>query len=144
MVILINKTSPIKISLIVCTSSVIFSLIYYNQTLSVFTRRVIIISFSSGIMILFCYCASLCSHETSTKPSTSYLTISIMLIILTLRVILFKSPITVNNRTTPTFLKASLMQNSRLLIFLIAVVIIVIITINERIYDPQKKIIKTY
>lgn len=140
--IIVNKTSPMKLALMVCVMSVLLSFIYYTQTISLFTRRVVIISFSSGIIILFCYCASLCSYETSTKPQTP---IHIaMVVVLIMGLLIFKLPINTNTRTTPTFLKACLVETSRLLVFLIGVVILVIITINKAIFNPQKKIIKSY
>lgn len=138
---IINKSSPLKISLMVCLTSVIMGVIFYTKTNSVFAGTTIIISFSSGIIVIFCYCASLCRFETSTKSINNKTIIIAFTLILTSRILYFNQPHTNNPQLAS---RSSIVHSYSTLLLLIGVVIIIMIRINIRIFKPRKKIIKTY
>ena len=112
--------------------SLITSIISYFNLNSIFTISAIILSFSSGIIILFSYCALITIYEEKIKNKTGILIFIIILIIIfssqtNLYITEYKK--TLENSISPSFLTIA-----------IILILISIICINKRILNPQKSL----
>lgn len=133
------KNSPIKTSIIVCILSIVVRIICYCISKSVFPSACIIISFSSGIIIMFSYCASTCNYEASRDKNNKT---SVIIAALMFRLIIRNNE--TNNYSTWNLEKSFIITSSINLLILIIYVVLIMCAINFCLLSPRKKIIKTY
>lgn len=134
-----QKNSPIKTCIVICILSILIRISCYITSKSLFPTVRIIISFSSGIIIIFSYCASICNYEATTNKD-----IRLILIIIITTITLIFSKAELNNNQTSNLEKSCIITSSINLVILMFCVIIIIYAINICILSPRKKIIKSY
>jgi len=135
-ILMVTLLSPIKVAFSVTTLSVIVRLISYSARSSVFPASAITISFSSGIIILFCYCAIITSFERKRYRKLILGTLVVALPV-TLRI--------TENLNLSRVAKTSInLRVSPLLARAIGVILVCIVSINSRIFSPSKSIISSY
>lgn len=118
---ILKPLNPMKASMALIGTSLWVATMVYSQTLSVFCSASLVISYSSGIIILFSY-ASLITNQESKKKSR----------LMPLRLILLLLLDTSNiNHPRKTRLDLSIIRNSILLVIIIIVVIVTIKAINS-------------
>mgnify|MGYP006868323950 CR=1 FL=1 len=134
MIILVFLT-PIKLAFLITIISILVSIECYEATNSIFFSRRVVISFSSGIIIIICYTALISNFESKNKNLRA------IVILLALTII-----IVTPKKITNVLFKSTTTQpiNSILIIFLIFMVIMSIKAINQRLFNPSKSIISSY
>ena len=131
-----NSLSPIKLSLTVIIASIIVRVsVVVRRRISV-APSAIVISFSSGIMILFCYCAAMSYYERKEKQNAIYL---IILATLSLVAALEENMI----ETTENNIRI-VERYRQFLTVAIALVLVSIVAVNKRIYNKKKSLRRTY
>lgn len=131
-----NSLSPIKLSLTVIIASIIVRVsVVVRRRISV-APSAIVISFSSGIMILFCYCAAMSYYERKEKQNAIYL---IILATLSLVAALEENMI----ETTENNIRI-VERYRQFLTVAIALVLVTIVAVNKRIYNKKKSLRRTY
>lgn len=130
-----SNLSPIKMAFSITLWSIGVRVIGYLIRLSVFPSSGVIISFSSGIIILFCYCAIINNFEKKNKNNTYILIIPLLLI-----GALWNREITSigNNRWVVRFIQSPFLCRA------ILIVVVSIIRINKALFNPSKTLHTTY
>nr|YP_009192674.1 NADH dehydrogenase subunit 6 [Tyrophagus longior]ALP46623.1 NADH dehydrogenase subunit 6 [Tyrophagus longior] len=67
--ILLTNLSPLKLALTMTVTSMVVSVLAFSLSLSVFPSAGILISFSSGMMVVFCYCAMMANYSQKSSKS---------------------------------------------------------------------------
>jgi len=127
--------SPIKVAFSVTTTSILIRLTAYINRSSVFPRSGIIISFSSGIIILFCYCAILTRYERKNYRNK---------IIITLTITCFTIIAIREKEGLTNIITANIINISPFLVIAIAVIILSMVCINKTMFTPTKSLITSY
>ena len=131
-----NSLSPIKLSLTVIIASIIVRVsVVVRRRISV-APSAMVISFSSGIIILFCYCAAMSYYERKEKQNAIYL---IILATLSLVAALEENMI----ETTENSIRI-VERYRQFLTVAIALVLVTIVAVNKRIYNKKKSLRRTY
>lgn len=134
----INQSrSPFKLSLFLTITRTLIRGILYLMCNSIFIPCSLIISFSSGIIILFLYC-SLCSTY-ERKNNLKINTIISVTIIITLALYIPEEKYMYSLEKT-----INITRFSYSLVFVMFIVIISIKCINMSFFNPTKKIIQSY
>nr|YP_009560919.1 NADH dehydrogenase subunit 6 [Trouessartia rubecula]QAB47271.1 NADH dehydrogenase subunit 6 [Trouessartia rubecula] len=134
------SSNPLKLSLFLTYMSIIMGISSYLFTNSILTITITVISFSSGMMILFSYCSIMCNYEekSSQKKISYFAIIPLTLIsILTLSTFTNSHPVSMGKMTTETFYTNSL-------IFMMFMVIVSMVAINISFFNPTKKFMMSY
>jgi len=133
--------SPTKTSFFVVLTSLLVRVAAYSATSTVFPSARIAISFSSGMMILFCYCALMGGQEGKALKNRR---IGLVL----LAVLLGPLTVTVGESFGSTrnskLLAITNMAYSPVLGVAMAVVVLAIVGINKSIYSPEKALTRSY
>lgn len=129
--------SPIKIAFSITIASIIVRIIAYWPTSSVYPSCGVIISFSSGIIILFCYCAIINTHEKTPRKKKTILTGLIITIIL----FRIENQTIIESNTRKIKIVTPL---STIPIAAIGVIILTMFCINKRIFSPRKRLSFSY
>lgn len=128
--------TPTKIAFLLTIFSIIIRMLIYSSTASVFCARAVMISFSSGIMVVLCYCSISSNFERKNLLKITELTaVSITLLLLTIRKIKYR----VNQEIT-----MKIFINSVIVALIIIVILIAVKAVNINILNPTKSIILTY
>jgi hypothetical protein len=127
--------SPVKIAFFTTILSILVSISAYPIRISVFPPSAVVISFSSGIIILFCYCAIITTHERKNSKNN-------IMILITTTIVLFST----KRETThsPTSTKIITTLASPFIWIAIAIIILAIVCINKSMYSPIKTLVQTY
>lgn len=134
----INQSrSPFKLSLFLTITRTLIRGVLYLMCNSIFIPCSLIISFSSGIIILFLYC-SLCSTY-ERKNNLKINTIISVTIIITLALYIPEEKYMYSLEKT-----INITRFSYSLVFVMFIVIISIKCINMSFFNPTKKIIQSY
>lgn len=134
---LIPLISPIKVAFAITTASLLVRITAYSIRMSVFPRAGVVISFSSGIMILFCYCAIITNYERK-NTTRKILIISTVILVIALQT-------TRNNtQTSNNTATGRILRSSPFLLLGIIVIVVAMVCINKVMYSPKKAIISTY
>ena len=134
---LVPLISPIKVAFSVTLRSVLIGVAAYSISSAVFPTSGVIISFSSGIIILFCYCAIITNHER--KNFSNIITTTALVITLPLLVSIRESGI--RSRNTKNIINIA---RTPILLGAIRVILLAILCINKRIFSPVKTLIASY
>nr|QZH55183.1 NADH dehydrogenase subunit 6 [Lardoglyphus konoi] len=128
--------SPMKMAFMVTLFSITISLHSYTLSNSVFTSCVMVISFSSGMMILFCYCSMLSNYESKILEKTTP-----MVLIPCLMLFMSTSPNTTmqNSVTENSFY----LTNNQTLLLTMSVVLMAMVFINKCLMDPSKTLMQS-
>jgi len=130
--------SPLKIAFSTIILSIIVSIWIYRIRISLFPACRVTISFSSGIIVLFCYCTLLINYETKKyKISINYTILAALLIILNNTNIIE----IIKTRRNKKIVSISF---SPILIIRIIIVLISIVCINKTINNLNKAIRESY
>nr|YP_009504249.1 NADH dehydrogenase subunit 6 [Histiostoma feroniarum]AWX53525.1 NADH dehydrogenase subunit 6 [Histiostoma feroniarum] len=134
MMLFIN-TSPLVFSFMVLTMSLWVAMVVLMMTSSMFSSCCMVISFSTGMMILFCYCSSMVSFEKKklSKMNTVLPTIVFML--------------TTNSENMSELTNVSMTSMEYQLQFLTAVIMLVVATmlsVNKTMFNPSKSSMSAY
>lgn len=129
--------SPIKVAFSVTLRSILVGVITYSLRSAVFPTSGVIISFSSGIIILFCYCAIITKHER--KNFSNIIATTALVLALPLLVCIRETSI--RNRNTKNLVNIS---TTPILIGAIVVILLAILCINKRMFSPVKSLIESY
>lgn len=109
----------------------------YSLSLSVFPSAIILISFSSGTIVVFCYCAMIANYiQKSSKRVIFTVTMAVLLPL----VITTRKEIMVRDRINLT----KNLSSSTIITTVILIVILRIICINKRIYKKEKPLKMSY
>lgn len=128
----ITSASPIKLSLRLRLASIRVALLTYSQYTRIFAASTVVISFSSGIIILFCYCSILTNSERKNKNQLALTTLVILPTILTsLRVKPFVQP-------SPNQENLRMTLSSPTLLVCMSLVVLAMVCINTSIFSPSK------
>lgn len=132
----IISMTPIKLAFLVTTVSVRARTAIYLRTGARFPRAALVISFSSGMIILFCYCATLSNHERKRRIRI------VKVIVLTLIPVL----IVIEEQATRASFNLESLSFRQLFFLTVAIttVIIAIVCINKRMFHPKKSLIRSY
>lgn len=129
--------SPIKVAFSVTVRSVLVRITAYSIRSAIFPSAGVVISFSSGIIILFCYCAIITNHER--KNYNNNIIIFGTVVITPIIILLVEASASRNN------IKSSIViRSSPFIIRAMCVIVIAIICINKRIFSPLKSLIASY
>lgn len=116
--------------------SIIMRMLIYSSTSSVFCARAVVISFSSGMIVVLCYCSMSSNFERKRLLKVKELTVvSIVLLTLTIRKIKYR----INQEIT-----VKIFINSFIITLMIIIIIIAIKAVNINILNPTKSIMLTY
>lgn len=127
--------SPIKTALTVTMRSLLVRTWAYSSRSEIFVACAIIISFSSGIIILFCYCAILSTYERKNTNKTLILGVIVSSTIWCV----------FTNEAEPNSKNIEITINSGVSLCLaITIIIIAIICINKRTFNPKKTLKSSY
>jgi len=133
--IIIPLISPIKLTFLLIISSIILRISSYWSFSSCFPARAVTLRFSSGIIIIFCYCSIIRNYEKKNNIKK--------IIIIIIRPILFSSLEELcNKQDYLSFLNIQNFQS--FLIIAIRVIILSMIIINKAIFDPLKSLNNSY
>lgn len=132
---LAKKLSPVKNSLFVIFVSLLVRLFFYKFFINLFPCCRILISFSSGMMIIFCYCSIMRDFDRKNNFNFYY-SMSFLLGFS----LLFDGGISFY----PSSYSVILVTLNPFLFLLIGVVILVILCINKRIFNPKKSFLYSY
>lgn len=135
--VVIQITSPIKIAFSITLSSIIVRILAYWPTSSIYPSCGVVISFSSGIIILFCYCAIINTHEkTPRKKKTAIIRIMVFITIFTI-----ERRSTIESNTGKINIVTQLATTP---LVAMGVIILAIVCINKRIFSPRKRLSFSY
>lgn len=115
----------------------VVSMLAYSLSLSVFPSAIILISFSSGTIVVFCYCAIIANYIQ--KSSKRIVFTAIMVVLLPL-VITTRKEIMVRDRINLT----KNLSSSTIITTAILIVILRIMCINKRMYKKEKPLKMSY
>lgn len=127
--------SPLNISFRIIILSIMVTLTIYTKSSSIFLAGCVVISFSSGIIILFCYCRVSVNYEI--KSSIKIIVYYFLSLIIIINII--TPPEIVSLSTRDRFI-----LNSIITLIRIRVVILSLIGINKSIFYPIKGLLTTY
>nr|YP_009050197.1 NADH dehydrogenase subunit 6 [Sancassania berlesei]AGZ63935.1 NADH dehydrogenase subunit 6 [Sancassania berlesei] len=136
-VILIPLVSPIKVAFTITVASLIVSVSAFSSTLSIFPSAGVVISFSSGMMILFCYCAMMTNYESKNINKTTVMMVVVASVMLSNTSML-------ENKQTTNNLSTSMMSSSPMLIMGMMVILVSMVCINKAMFSPKKTMISSY
>ena len=110
----------------------------FSNRVRTFSTAVILISFSSGIIILFCYCSRIFNYEKN--KSNKVRKIAVSLIVFTLVIA------STEEKTYDSSVINSRTINSQIRTISVAIVLVIlrIICVNKRIFQPKKSRITIY
>lgn len=135
---MIVSISPLVSTITVIRLSLVISSRLYITFTSALPPSCLVISFSSGIIILFCYCAIMAKYEKSIKRKKSKKIIFVFIIFLWLFVL--KS-----ENFGANIIKEVCVQNSSpILTCAIIIVILCALRINKRIFKPEKTFLGSF
>lgn len=134
---IIPLITPIKVAFTVTIRSVIVRIISYVYRSSVFPAAGVVISFASGIIILFCYCAILTRYERKTVKSG--IIVGVLAITFPLIIRITENSIRTNNSRV-----REIISSSYFICAAIGVVLISIVCINKRVFSPNKNLVRSY
>nr|YP_009019421.1 NADH dehydrogenase subunit 6 [Aleuroglyphus ovatus]AGM14591.1 NADH dehydrogenase subunit 6 [Aleuroglyphus ovatus] len=127
--------SPIKTALTVTMSSLLVSTWAYSSSSEMFVACAIIISFSSGMMILFCYCAMLSTYESKNTNKTLILGVIVSSTIWCV----------FTNEAEPNYKNMEMTINSGVsLCMAMTIIIMAMICINKSTFNPKKTLKSSY
>nr|YP_010354342.1 NADH dehydrogenase subunit 6 [Blomia tropicalis]UOG85310.1 NADH dehydrogenase subunit 6 [Blomia tropicalis] len=127
-----TSASPMKLSLSLSLASISVALLTYSQYTSIFAASTVVISFSSGMMILFCYCSMLTNSESKNKNQLALTTLVILPTMLTsLSVKPFVQP-------SPNQENLSMTLSSPTLLVCMSLVVLAMVCINTSMFSPSK------
>lgn len=128
--------TPTKIAFLLTTFSIIVRILIYSTTTSVFCARTVLISFSSGIIVVLCYCSISSNFETKTLAKVTELAyVSTLILTFTIRKIKYR----INQE-----IAIKIFINSIIVTLIIIIILIAIKAVNINILNPTKSIILTY
>lgn len=120
------------------TLSILLSAQAYALTAAVLPRCAIILTFSSGMMVLFCYCAMISNHEkTQRKTNSKIILITAILAAYCLR-------LSEQNNLRNTIKIVNTPQAAFIIPVAILVVILAIISINKALAVSNKSLTQSY
>nr|UBQ34135.1 NADH dehydrogenase subunit 6 [Lepidoglyphus destructor] len=133
---MVSVSSPMKLAFTLTVSSLGVSVLVYSSTTSVFPPSALVISFSSGMMILFCYSSTMTSYESKTNPNilTSALCLSICPALLVSSNSLLDSPMK----------KCVLELNTPMLLGMMGLILCCMVAINMSVMNPTKQLMSSY
>ena len=133
------RVSPNKLSLGLLFFSLFVSMVSYLYCLSLFIVSVIIISFSSGMMILFVYCSMISSYEVKSNSfRVPFLVFFLSFFILSFFDSFYVSLLGSLDSVGLVF------RGSYVLLFIIILVIFTMFCVNSLIFNPQKSLLISY
>lgn len=135
--IIIQIISPIKIAFSITLGSIIVRIIAYWPTSSVYPSCGVIISFSSGIIILFCYCALINTHEKTPRKKKTTL-IGLIIIITVFRI---ERRSTIESNISKIRISTQLATTP---LVAIGIIILAMFCINKRMFSPRKRLSFSY
>nr|YP_010510814.1 NADH dehydrogenase subunit 6 [Chortoglyphus arcuatus]UBQ34122.1 NADH dehydrogenase subunit 6 [Chortoglyphus arcuatus] len=128
---LMFNSSPLKISFLVILTSLLTSVEMYKNFYSLFPPSCVVISFSSGMMILFSYCTMMTNYES--KKSQKNLKLIMMTTLLCLPFLSINENSILSNQE-----KLSMNLDSPYLLGMLFVVILSMFCINNSAFSPMK------
>lgn len=140
LVLIVFTFSPFKLSLFLRLVSVLMRRVCYFLTGRVFVSSALVISFSSGMIILFSYCAIVSNYQTKNKMLGLVLFCLIVggiFLFLLFRV--FSKEGFMLQRV-----RQGLVSETSVLLFLMIMVFFSIFNINKTYFNPTKKFIQSY
>lgn len=135
--ILLTNLTPLNLALTLTTTSMVVSMLAYSLSLSVFPSAIILISFSSGTIVVFCYCAMIANYIQKSSKRVIFTVTMVMLLPL---VITTRKEIMVRDRINLT----KNLSSSTIITTAILIVILRIICINKRMYKKEKPLKMSY
>nr|YP_009051472.1 NADH dehydrogenase subunit 6 [Psoroptes ovis]AIH15205.1 NADH dehydrogenase subunit 6 [Psoroptes ovis] len=133
-----SSSSPFKISLMLAFVSTMCSAFLYFKSSSIFLCCSLVISFSSGMMILFSYCSmfSSCEYKNKAKLNLSPLILSLLML----------SMLMVPQTTLFSSMEklCSMVSVCLYMVFLMFIVIISMSAMNISFFNPTKKLMQSY
>lgn len=130
---------PIKISFIVVLISVLVAANAYSISGRVIPSCATILTFSSGIIVLFCYCSIITIYEETPKKVRPIAPIAVIGVALAI------STITGDSKNTAIRSKIIIhSEKARLMLIAVGVLVITMICINKALFSPNKPIIIRY
>lgn len=135
--VLITNLTPLNLALTLTLTSITLRVLAYRISLSAFPSAIILISFSSGTMILFCYCAIITNYiQKSSKRVTFNL------------ILMLRLPIVITSRKRlrkiDSVLLIKTMSSSTIICLAIRVVILRLVCINKTMYKKDKPLKISY
>lgn len=134
----IKGVSPIKTTFCVVMLSLACATEIYNKYISAFPPCATIISFSSGIIILFCYCSIISNYERKINRINKNILIWITFIVITMSIS------EAHTRMISDRCKTNIPLSTPFIVTAIIVVVLTIKTINKRIFSPVKSLNSSY
>lgn len=126
--------SPIKTSVLITVVSLIISFRMYRNIPFLFPPRVLVISFSSSIIIVFCYCSIITNYESKTKiRKILMVTISALIVI--------------SNRESNRLRRVKnigVSLNSSFFLVGMLFILVSIVCINKRVFRISKPLLQSY
>ena len=133
---IVTASSPIKLAFTLTVRSLGVRTLVYISTARVFPPRALVISFSSGIIILFCYSSTMTRYERKTTPNI----LSSTLCLLACPALLVS-----RNRILRRPIKKCVIElNTPLLLGMMGLILCCIVAINISVIDPTKQLINSY
>lgn len=136
--IMVSFSRPIKKSFIIVVASVLISTIAYLSSSSIIPRCAIILTFSSGIITLFCYCCLTAGYEKAPNKTPTpplWVVISRVIVIITTR----------EQANSPQRAKIVINTGSSMFILMaIRVLLLAMVCINKALYNPAKPLMQRY
>lgn len=135
--ILLNNLTPLNLALTLTIASIVVRITAYSLSLSVFPSAIVLISFSSGTIIVFCYCAIITNYiQKSTKRVIlNIILLSSLPMVITIR----KLSREVDNTNLTKNISSSIV-----ICVAIRVVILRIMCINKSMYKKEKPLKLSY
>jgi len=133
---LILSLSPLKTTLVVIYTSIIVAGSLLIRRRIIFPSLALVISFSTGIIILFCYCALLTRYEKKRKINKKITLLMIIFPIILYHERTHRETTYINNTPTETL--------SAFLLTAIGIVLMSILSINKNMFNPKKSLRTTY
>lgn len=133
---MVTTSSPIKLAFTLTLCSLAATLSVYSSTSNVFPCCALVISFSSGIIILFCYSRTITLYERKNKAyKSTILAIPVIILFITLE--------RGDNLIRP--IKKCLIEiNCPIIVAMMGLILCCIVAINVRIVNPSKQLIRSY
>lgn len=130
-----NSLSPLKLTFLVTTASVITRILIYSVSATIFAPSALTIRFSSGMIIVFCYCAIFTRFERKKSPLVP--------------IIVRCSTWSVIRCIKTTSLSERRMQirkflHTPIICLAIGAILIAIVGINKNIFSPSKSLLPSY
>nr|UNA71440.1 NADH dehydrogenase subunit 6 [Tyrophagus putrescentiae] len=135
--ILLTNLTPLNLALTLTTTSMVVSMLAYSLSLSVFPSAMILISFSSGTMVVFCYCAMMANYIQ--KSSKSVMFTVTMAVLLPMVMTTSKEIMVSDSMNLTKNLSSSTMITTAMLI-----VILSMMCINKSMYKKEKPLKMSY